>query len=405
MQVGPLFEKLVKTNILAYSRLYSVNKEGELKKAGARDRKYIVCQGGGDAGKTVTIIQYLCTICKAFDDQMVLIAAQSMPNLKKGALRAFQRYCRKDFNNGILSFNKTENILVFKNGSEIHFKSYQNEDEARGAEWDYVFFNEANSFSYDIFWQVQRKTRKQVILDYNPTSRFWAHEKLVDGKEKQFNGRVVYFQVDHRHNPFLSPDQHKDYENISDPNLFKVYARGETGILKGLIFSATQIESMPTDCERFIWGLDYGYSCDETAIVKIGIKGKDRFIHECFYQSCEDAEIIKQVMVENGWVPEHSVYSEHDKRIILELVNQGMPVFFADKRNKVSNISKMRTFNLFYTKESINFKSEIESYKWTSATNLTTGEEIQINKPIDGNDHLIDASLYANVTDALAHGL
>jgi phage terminase large subunit len=405
MQVAPLYDSLLRSNKIAYSKVYTINSDRELLKRNVSNKKFIVCQGGGDAGKTVCILQYLCTISKAFSKQIILVAGVTMPNLKKGALRAYNRYVKDDFLHCIENYNKTDSIVNFKNGSEIHFKSYGTEEEARGAEWDYVFFNEANLFPYDIFWQTQRKTRKQVILDYNPVSRFWAHDKLVDGGETQFKGRVRYLQVDHRNNPFLTEEQHNDYESISDPDLFKVYSRGETGKLKGLIFSSTPCKEIPSDCTSIIWGLDYGYTNDPTAIVKIGVRGKERFLQECYYQPCADAAVIKEILVANGYKKGDLVFCEHDVSINNELAMQGISVIKANKKNKASNIFKVKQFNIYYTEDSLNYKKEVESYKYATATSGTTGEEVITNMPEDGNDHLIDAKVYAIFTHSFMFGL
>ena len=64
---------------------------------------------------------------------------------------------------------------------------HQRDEDARGAENDYVFLNEGNLLTYNLFWELQRKCRKQVFIDYNPSFAFWAHAKLISGGEKQFS--------------------------------------------------------------------------------------------------------------------------------------------------------------------------------------------------------------------------
>lgn len=397
MIVGPLFEKIDQTK-----------------------EKIIVCQGGGDAGKTSDILKWIAKTLTENKGFVATVIGQDGPNIKKGCMRMFKKYVHHHFSKYILKFNGTDKTYHWKNGSILEFTSFEDEQDARGSERDIAFFNEANAFSYDLFWQVNRKTRVKTLLDYNPTVTFWAHEKLLSDKDKQYIGKVKRYITYHIHNPFLSQEEHDNYENISDSELFKVYSRGRTGRVKGLIFSATEVEKIPDDCERIIWGVDYGYTNDPNALVKIGVKGRNRYIKECLYltvgnedifknaagrgdeeKSRDIAEIIKRALKENGWQPDQSLYSEHDSRIIYELNEIGVPCYKAYKKSKVSNIDKTKSYDLFYTADSINYKKEIDTYKWASATNINTGEEITTNKPIDGNDHLIDASVYAIVTDAL----
>jgi phage terminase large subunit len=151
--------------------------------------------------------------------------------------------------------------------------------------------------------------------------------------------------------------------------------------------------------------LDYGYTNDPTAIVKIGVRGKERFLQECYYQPCADAAVIKEILVTNGYKKGDLVFCEHDVSINNELAMQGISVIKANKKNKASNIFKVKQFNIYYTEDSLNYKKEVESYKYATATSGTTGEEVITNMPEDGNDHLIDAKVYAIFTHSFMFGL
>jgi len=214
MTVGPLFEKIMNCK-----------------------EKIIILQGGGDAGKTVTALQCLGVWGSSQKGQVITVTGLDGPNLKKGAMRSFQNHVQPDIQHWLASFNKTESLFTYKSGSIMEFTGFADKNDAVGSERDYLYINECNNKPYEFFWQLQRKTRKKVILDYNPTSAFWVHSKimgLVDGEvpEKQFAGKWRRFIVDHRHNPFLSQEDHDSYENIGDPDMFRVYARGFTGKIK-----------------------------------------------------------------------------------------------------------------------------------------------------------------------------
>lgn len=59
-------------------------------------KKYIVLQGGGDAGKTTTALQHLAVCAIKTKGQIITVAGQDIPNLKKGALRTFKKYVASD---------------------------------------------------------------------------------------------------------------------------------------------------------------------------------------------------------------------------------------------------------------------------------------------------------------------
>ena len=87
-------------------------------------KKIIILQGGGDAGKTVTALQYLGDKARTNKNLIITVTANSLPNLKRGALTSFKRYVLPYVKQSIESYNKQENTYYFKNGSIIEFKSF-----------------------------------------------------------------------------------------------------------------------------------------------------------------------------------------------------------------------------------------------------------------------------------------
>lgn len=381
METTPLFEELLNT-----------------------DKKIIILQGGGDAGKTVTSLQFLAHVSKYEPGAVTTVTAIDLPNLKRGAIRTFSKYIAPDpyFAPYLANYNISESVQHFKNKSLIEYKSFKNELDARGSERDYLFMNEANSQSYELFWQLYRKTRKKVILDYNPTNAFWVHEIIM--KDPMFRGKWLYIQVDHRHNPFLSDEEHERYESISDPDLFAVYARGETGKIQELILGHfKKVDSMPVDCDRYIWGIDYGYTNDPTALVKVGLKGRQRYFQEIAYEPGISAAHIKALLDKHGRKPEQPLYSEHDKEMILQLRKMGVDVRQARKGpgSKIAGISKTKEYECYYIGD--NYEREVNAWKYIKAQDLTTGKTILTNEAQDGHDHLCQAGIYAVYTDSFIH--
>lgn len=389
MTVGPLFEKIMNCK-----------------------EKIIILQGGGDAGKTVTTLQYLGVMATQDPGAIITVTAQDGPNLKKGAMRSFQNYVAPDLRKHIQSFNQTDRHYTFKqadqkgNKSLIEFSGFQDGQDAAGSERDYLFINECNSRTYEFFWQLQRKTRKKVILDYNPTSKFWVHSKIIDGEERQFQGKWKLFIVDHRHNPFLSQEDHDSYESISDPDMFRVYSRGLTGKIKGLIFGHFQkCDGPPAVYDRIIWGMDYGFTNDQTAIVKMWIAGKKRWAKEICYEPGISEESIKTLMEINGYEHGQAIYGDSANAGNINALRRiGLPVNPAIKGPgcEAARISKVRQHECFYF-DSPNFEKELGMYKFVMAQDIVTGKEIMTNQPIKGWDHLCDAFAYADYTDSFRH--
>lgn len=363
-------------------------------------KKIIILQGGGDSGKTTTALQFFGIDSIQQPGSLTTITAQDLPNLKGGALRSFQRYVVPDIDPFIEDYNKSSLTYTFKNKSIYEFKSFADEQDARGSERDNLLMNEVNAMTYAMFWQLQRKTRRRVIVDYNPTAEFFIHSKLIKGEEKQFEGKWQRFISDHRHNPFLTQEEHDAYESISDPEMFRVYARGLTGKVRGLILGHfKKYEKLPEQYDRACFGLDFGYVADPTALVKMYVKGRSRWFQELHYETGVNAEQLKSILLSNGYTSETPVYSEADPNMINQLRGLGIAAAPAIKGpgSIAAGISKLREHECFYKGD--NFEREIMNYKWVEAEDIMTGKTIITNQPVDAWNHLCDAARYADYTD------
>lgn len=354
----------------------------------------IVHQGGTSSGKTYTILQVL--FLKAIEEPgcVITVAGQDIPNLKKGALRdALHIYHDSpQLKKEVSQFNSSDRIFTFKNGSLIEFNSYEDEQDAKSGKRDYLFVNEANGVPWEVYWQLAIRTFKQRFLDYNPTAQFWVHEKLI-GKPD-----VALFISDYRDNPFLEPELRKEIERIEDDELWKVYARGKTGKLKGMIYPDWEmVEKNPIEdlVDEVIWGVDYGYTSDPTAIAKIYVQWpRTAFIEELAYKPGINEHIIKHILENAGWNNDADIYCDHDLDKVSQLRRLGVGIKPARKgEGSVRNgILKVREFKIYYSNRSVNLHSERMGYRWEYVGETPT------NKPEESPDHLLDAIRYALYT-------
>lgn len=366
----------------------------------------VVNQGGTDSGKTYAIMQLLfnyAALSKApKSDPIITIVGESVPNLKKGAYRI-----AKNIYNGnetlktfVITWNETDRTIYFTSGWIMEFISCQDEQSAKQGKRQYSFFNEANGISWPIFWQIAKRTRIRTFIDYNPSAPFWAHENLIGTNEtsNDLSATVELIISDHRHNPFLSDKEHAKTEGIKDKNLWDVYARGKTGNLVGLIFPDWQ--RIPD--EQFPWketsfgGLDFGYTNDPTAGVRIVRIGESLFIHEICYTPAVTATNLHSLFNANGLKDGQPIYCEHDTNMIPELRRLKMLALPAKKGpgSIEAGISKLKEFKVFYTASSVNLHMEKTKYMWL--VNPDTGKPT--NTPIDQFNHLMDAIRYGVYT-------
>lgn len=355
------------------------------------DKPIVVNQGGTSSGKTYSILQVL--FCKAAEktNRIITVVGQDIPNLKKGAMRDFVRILDSApfFRSFIKSYNSTDRIYTFNNGSIIEFTSYENEQDAKSGKRDYSFFNEANGISKEIFYQVQARTIEQTFLDYNPTMPFWVHLELI-GKSN-----VDFFISNFTHNPFLHPNIKKTILSwkITDPERWLVYGRGKTGKVEGVIFkNVNWIDAMPTNLKRFSYGMDFGFS-DPTVLIKCGVSDGELFAERWIYKPEMTTDDIDKELKRLGVSKKDFILADNaNPKTIRELQNLGWMIIGAEKgadsiRFGISQIKKFQKLNIVHCEY---WKLEQISYIWGKdpKTGLSTGE------PIDKHNHLWDSLRY-----------
>lgn len=368
---------------------------GELYKANADvTPRFLVNQGGTSSGKTYTLMQRLIVLSIEEPRAVITVTGQDLPNMKVGAMRDLDNIVHgSPWLMDWFTQNKSENTWRGKNGSLVEFKSYDNAQDAKSGKRDYLFVNEANGVPYDVFWQLQIRTRKQVFLDYNPTARFWAHDKIIGRKDCKL---II---SDHRNNQFLTEEEHRKIEEIEDPELWQVYARGLTGKITGLVFSRWDIvEDMPplTECKLQAFGLDWGFVNDPTALLEVRVAHGDIWVDELIYTPALTNPMIAEAAHKQGIGRRHRIIADSaEPKSIAELVSMGLNVVASvkGKDSVINGIDILKRYAIHVTRRSMGLQEELKQYKWKV---LRTGETT--NEPVDSFNHAIDALRYVALT-------
>lgn len=349
----------------------------------------IVNQGGSSSGKTVCILQVLAIRAINEPNGIITVVGQDIPNLKRGALRDFQQYVLSDpiIADQVASYNKSERIYTFKSGSIVEFESYDNEQDAKNGKRDYLFCNEAQGISYEIYVQLQMRTKKQSFLDYNPSAEFWVHEKILTLPDTE---RKLLIS-DYRHNPFCPESIVRNIEALreQDIDLWKVYGRGMTGKIEGLIYPTWfQCDEIPADLER-VKGLDFGFN-HPTALLDVAVDeaNKSIYVDELVYESGLIPQDLIDRMTEVA--PSDTIYADAARPdTIEEIYRAGFNIHKADK-SVWDGIQKVKSYKIYITRRSANVMKEIRSYKWKVDKNGKSLEE-----PVKFLDDAMDALRYA----------
>ena len=367
---------------------------------------YKVIQGGASASKTFSIMILLIGYAESYPNSLITVAGMTYNHLATGTMRDFKKIMQETNRWDDSSFNKSSKIYNFPNGSQIEFLSTDNMT-SRGPRRDVLFVNEANGITYETFDQLATRTRDFVILDYNPSAKFWAHEELVEGKQKD---KTTFLTLTYLDNEALSTQERENIESRKpsegeEPsNWWIVYGLGQIGTLEGNIYQNWIAEKeMP---EGFILkrrGVDFGFSNDPTAVVDVyENENKEIFVETMIY---EKGLLTPELIEKMKRLPETLAVCDNARpEIIAEMKRSGIRAIACDKtagekmNGKRYNIELVQRRIVHYLKSDQDLEKEYLSYAWRKKR--STGE--WLDEPEDGNDHDLDALSYA-IRDMARH--
>jgi phage terminase large subunit len=346
-------------------------------------------QGGSSAGKTFGIIPIEIDYAIKNPFTETSIVAESIPHLKRGAIRDFKKIM-KETNRWIdTSWNASDFKYTFGNESFIEFFSADNSSKLRGARRDRLYINECNNIDFNSYTELAMRTKQSIFLDWNPSSEFWFHTDLMNDNDVDF---IILNYLDNEAAPqsaidFILKAQEKGKVSDYWANWYKVYGLGQIGNLEGVIFSNYQlIDTIPDDARLLGCGVDFGYSVDPTAIVEVYQYNDQRIIKEiCYRTGMLNSDIAK--VLPKG-VP---VYADSaEPKSIEEIRRFGISIKGVTKGKDSINygIQVMQGQNYMITKDSTNLIKELRGYCWDKGKD---GKTLPI--PV-GDDHIIDAWRY-----------
>lgn len=369
--------------------------------------KIIINQGGTSSGKTEALIRVMFTIAIIRPGYIITVISNTVTKLKEDALRIAKNVARYHFIIPLVKeYNSTDRVYTFKNESIIEFKSFEDELQAMGGKRHILYVNEAPRISWMVFYQADLRTSVRTFMDYNPTAEFWVHNKVIKNKIEFPSVKVI--RSWHEHNSYLSKEQHDRIERIQDPQLYKVYARGLTGILKGIIYpNWIEVETF-TWTDGVIWYVDWGFSkketADQTAAGRIVFKPQDIDLDyvadEIAYARGLPVAEVARLFKENGYKQGQPCYCDHSPENIRELRLLGIAAYPAAKGpgSLLSGVLFLRNKRVGYTKRSENINMERGKYKFLEIEGIIT------NQPIDEFNHHMDGIRYGTHTHSLRTG-
>ncbi len=350
--------------------------------------KICIHRGGTGSGKTYDNMLYLFSVAVTHPDLIITVVSESRPHLEIGAIRILSGICKPLNLWGKENWNISKSTWTSPTGTIIEFFSADRIDKALGARRDWLYGNEINSLKKDVWDELARRS-ENVIADFNPTAQFWVEDWAAN------YDKVLTIKSNYLDNPFL-PETEKNRiakRASRDENFRRIHIDCEYGVTEGIIFSNwMQVDRMPEG--NYIYGLDFGFINDHTALVKTLETDDAFYVDELIYQTgMLNSTIVKKLEslgIKKSY--DEIIADSAEPKSIQEIHNAGYNIKGAVKGadSVRAGIDRLQSKPIYVTKRSTNLIKELRSYSWA-----LNKDGISTNKPIDMYNHAIDALRYS----------
>jgi phage terminase large subunit len=243
----------------------------------------------------------------------------------------------------------------------------------------------------------QKGSERRIFLLFNPTAKsHWIFKRfyLPDGQPnpKWAKNHGFLHTTYHDNADNLDPTKVVEWEDLKDqePEYYAHHILGEwRDIGEGQVYKHWQFEFTPDQEAEVLYGLDFGFSNDPTALVRVHKRGKKLWVEELLYATGLTNEDLYHAMVKLGISSVAPVYSDAaDPKAIETIRRMGFRNIRAAAKGPDSvraGIDKIRSYQVFCNPTSENLIHEYYNYAYRPGT----------GQPIDADNHLMDALRYA----------
>jgi len=369
----------------------------DLRKA---DTRFVINFGGAGSSKSYTQTQH--EIIRAMEHKETVLVVRKYASTLRHSVIALFRKILSDWNlTEIYTENKSDQVITFPhNGSQLIFKGLDDTEKIKSiAGITRIWVEEANELALDDFNQLNLRLRGrdnlQMTLTFNPIDEnHWIKKTFFDSR--QYADQTTVIKTTYKDNKFIDEVYKQELERYQkiDINYHRIYALGEWGVIdESRIFRSWEIKEFPDNVHPVIYGLDFGFSQDPTAIVRTWVSPDGEiFVDEVLYRTGLTNADIARLLQQDGYRNETVICDAAEPKSIQDLKNFGIRAIAADKGKGSVNagIDLLRRSTVYVSPRSKNIERENLHYSWKKDR---LGNFLP--EPEDAHNHLIDAIRYS----------
>lgn len=378
--------------------------------------RFVVLSGGAGSGKSYAICQRICYMFMSMEDIQFAVIRATMPALKKTVYMGDPSIVRMLSEWGIpmdIWLNKTDAVITNPhNKSQITFIGLADPERIKSANLNYIWIEEATELNVTKWRQLDTRMRRynpygpnQMYISYNPISYYnWAVQTFVMSPGGLEDEIVVNFS-NFKNNPYVNMRDVNSWLHSAevDESYYRTYVTGEPGMPLGQVypnikFAPHQMWSNEVWMQRPYYGIDWGF-IDPMVLVECRNYGGRVYIRCLYYKTRRDADDLIAFMKRHKIPLDSEIYCDPSSpERINRLVDAGYDGAMKAHRDINAGISHMRTKDIIASNSGSNgemFTIEVAGYSYETDPDDSSKF---IEKPEEGNEHILDASRYGVVT-------
>ncbi|MBF2243312.1 PBSX family phage terminase large subunit [Staphylococcus capitis] len=242
---------------------------------------------------------------------------------------------------------------------------------------------------------------KQITITFNPWSeRHWLKPTFFDEDTKLNN--TFSYTTTFRVNEWLDDVDIARYEDLyrTNPRRARIVCDGDWGVAEGLVFENFEVKEFDwvkklKDKQVVAHGSDFGFTQDPTTLVStiVDTQNKELWIYDEHYQRGMLTDEIYQMYIDKGLKNAEIIADSAEKRLITEIKRKGISNIKPSVKGQGSimqGVQFIQGFKIYVHPSCEHTIEELNTYTFDQDKDGNW-----LNKPIDENNHILDALRYS----------
>ena len=357
-------------------------------------KKLVLNRGGARSSKSYSISQTLCLKFRNERKKKILVIRKTHKSLTISTQPVIEKiladwdmlkYCR---------VNKSQGSIWFRSNF-MHFSGLDDPEKMKSTDWNYIFVEEANEFTYDDIVMLELRLSAPTVSS-QPNQMFLAFNPMDDNlytKQLETRDDCEVIISSYKDNLYLSEDYITSIERLKDADsyLWKIYGCGEYATPQGVVHSNWLIDDQTYTAQYAKWyAVDFGTNEPAVLTEFLQLSQTDIRANALLYRTgLNHRELIAAIKGEIGnhnHLPIYCDSAEPDR--IDEMRQAGLNAIKATKRVK-DGIDYVNRYRLHIPSACVDGIKELKSFCYKKDRNGKLTDEV-----VEYNDHFVSTLRY-----------